>query len=71
MSNKTAMQELIEYLEKYKEVIGMTAVMTIDKAKSLLEMEKNQIILAMEQGYRDCNSMNDFNPQHYYNETFK
>lgn len=39
----TPMQELIEYLEKYKEVIGMTAVMIIDKAKSLLPAERKMV----------------------------
>ena len=39
----TAMQELIEYLEKYKDVIGGTSVMIIDKAKALLKKEREQI----------------------------
>ena len=42
------MQELIEYLEKYKEVIGMTAVMIIDKAKSLLPAERKMVEDEME-----------------------
>jgi hypothetical protein len=39
----TAMQELIEYLEKYKDVIGGTSVMIIDKSKALLQKEREQI----------------------------
>jgi len=46
----TAMQELIEYLEKYKDVIGGTSVMIIDKAKSLLQKEREQIEDAYCQG---------------------
>jgi len=85
MSNKTAMQELIEYLEKYKEVIGMTAVMTIDKAKSLLKQEKDQIHTAFNEGRISFSSeiggdeFNDdeddtpsfINAENYYNETYK
>lgn len=39
MEQQTAMQEMLEYLEKYKSVAGITAVMPIEKCKSLLKRE--------------------------------
>lgn len=68
MRKQTAMQELIEYLEKYKEVIGVTAVMTIDKATKLLELERKQI----EDAYiiPNSNIRNKEAAEKYYNATF-
>ena len=49
---KTAMTELIEYLEK---VYNVTEIIDWDEYKiELLEKEKEQIIEAFEVGYKSC-----------------
>lgn len=48
---KTAMQELIEYVTKYEELIGATATMVKDKATNLLEKEKEQMVKEYNDGY--------------------
>ena len=63
---KTAMQELIEYLEKVyyvKEIIDWD-----EYKKELLEKEKEQI----ENAYMDGNHIKDefYNPKEYYNQTY-
>lgn len=46
MKNNTAMEELIEYVTKYEEVLGVTAKIVKDKATELLEKEKRIIVEA-------------------------
>lgn len=68
---QTAMQELIEYVEKYIEVFGMTAVMLRDKAKSLLEKEKKQVIDAYLVGKEHGESLTEYTGNgDYFNNKF-
>ena len=46
MKNNTAMEELIEYVTKYEEVLGVTAKIVKEKATALLEKEKRIIVEA-------------------------
>ena len=62
---KTAMQELIEYLE----VRDRKFTYTYKKAIELLEKEKEQIIEAYDKGISD-HQWNDYNPEEYYNQTY-
>ena len=48
---KTAMQELIEYVESNEIVYNKDLIL---KSKELLEKEKEQIINAFEVGYKSC-----------------
>ena len=52
MKNNTAMEELIEYVTKYEEVLGVTAKIVKDKATELLEKEKRIIVEAFMNGQR-------------------
>lgn len=66
---KTAMQELIEWLNDYPTnvpTIHKSAV--ISKAESMLEKEKEQIADAWEDGVSMMNTIID--GEEYYNETF-
>jgi hypothetical protein len=63
---KTAMQELIEYLngDTYAGICDIR-----DRAEELLEKEKEQIIDSYNQGTLDGES-SEINYPNYYNETF-
>lgn len=79
----TALMELIEYLEKYKDVIGGTSVMIIDKCKALLPKERQDIEDAYNQGdedgYHFTGSVSDYESAgrgkqaaaNYFTQTFK
>lgn len=70
---KTSLQELIHYIENKSELDKETL---LNKAKSLLEKEKQDLIDAFSEGYKEC-ERDDLNlPQYsdfedYYNQTFK
>jgi hypothetical protein len=70
---KTAMEELIEYIEEWT-AKNKTTDGIWSKAKSLLSKEKQQIIDAWENGYQHGACVNEdkdkFHGVQYYNETF-
>jgi hypothetical protein len=65
---KTAMQELIEYVDSIWSNGGWEETIK-EKAKELLEKEKEHIIDAYNQGTLDGES-SQINYPNYYNETF-
>lgn len=73
---KTAMQELIEIVNKRKEEKGSLYGFTFTKKlqKELLEKEKQQIIDAFDSGRENgADAVNDYpniSSYEYYNETF-
>ena len=68
---KTAMQELIEYIELYQPKNKITDGIW-SKEKSLLEKEKEQIEKAVTYGNRqDYYDATEELGNHYYNQTFK
>lgn len=57
---KTAMEELIDYVIGYMEVLGMPAMMIKDKATNLLPKEREQIEEAYRNGkYHESNGTID------------
>lgn len=76
---KTAMQELIEYVQELYSKDDILEVI-VNKANRLLEKEKEQIMKAVKDSYEctynSCDSgcggniEIDFTPQEYYNETY-
>ncbi len=70
---KTSLQELTHYIENKSELDKETL---LNKAKSLLEKEKQDLIDSFSEGYKEC-ERDDLNlPQYsdfedYYNQTFK
>ncbi len=70
---KTAIEELIEYIEEWTPKNKITDGIW-SKAKSLLELEKQQIIDAWENSYRHGACVNEdkdkYHGSQYYNETF-
>ena len=66
---KTAMQELIEEMEYCYKDHNIFLKSTIEKAKKLLEKEKEQIIDAYNQGTLDGESSMLEYPN-YYNQTY-
>lgn len=68
--NKSAMQELIDFLEPELKMHDFLQLPAYEKAKDLLEKEKQQIIDAYHSGCSDWdNELSDGDK--YYNETFK
>jgi hypothetical protein len=65
---KTALQELIEYIEEWQPKNKFTEPIW-HKAKSLLEKEKQQIIEAYIAGYSNWDS--ELEEEKYYNDTFE
>lgn len=65
---KTSLQELIHYIEHKGELLGQKAL--LNKAKSLLEKEKQDLIDACQTGINKALDYS-FDPQDYYNQTFK
>jgi hypothetical protein len=65
---KTAMQELIEYLngDTYAGICDIR-----DRAEELLEKEERQIIDAFENGYDLSRSLVNFNGKKYFDEEFE
>lgn len=64
---KTSLQELIHYIEHKSELNKETL---LNKAKSLLEKEKQDLIDACQTGINKALDYS-FEPQDYYNKTFK
>lgn len=64
--NKTAMQELIEWMIEESQVIPVDAEETYNKAKELLAKEQKQIMDAVDYG---AERFGDISEQ-YYNETY-
>ena len=69
VKSKTAMQELIEYLDEYNEVFGMMGLSIRDRASILLEKEKLQILSGYDCGKEQV-STSQLCPIDYYNQTF-
>ena len=69
MKQKTAMMELIEWLNLngMKPDVGIPAIK--DKAQQLLEKEKEQIIEAFD--YASNSDDKEYADKYYYNETYK
>ena len=66
MAQKTAMQELIEYLDPIHSAIK-------DKAIKLLEMEKKQIEIAFSDGQKipiNSQTLPMYSREEYYNDTY-
>lgn len=64
---KTSLQELIHYIENKSELDKETL---LNKAKSLLEKEKQDLINACQTGINKALDYS-FEPQDYYNKTLK
>jgi len=58
----TAMQQLIEWVDKELKLLNYEHQVIIDKATELLEVEKQQIIRAFNQGYREGEG-EEYNPE--------
>jgi hypothetical protein len=65
---KTAMQELIDELERVRLMTNMNFVIRI--ATDLLEKEKEQIKKAFEFGVADAYNFIEDEAEQYYNETY-
>lgn len=66
---KTAMTELIGWIDKLP-AYGLSRADVRHKVTELLEKEKQIIIDAYNEGYRDCESNGGINAIGYYNNTF-
>jgi hypothetical protein len=68
---KTAMQQLIEFIDKQKNIKSVP-VQKIIKQRALyfLEVEKQQIGAALDYGWEDCYRDRVTNTDQYFNETF-
>ena len=66
---KTALQELIEWMEKDLENGKKTIGNILEKSNELLEKEKEQILRAFELGMHECLAY-DANSIKYYNQTY-
>lgn len=69
---KTAMQQLIEWVDKDLKLLGYEHQQIIDKATELLEVEKQQIRWAFNNGALENGPWNiEYeNAQKYYQKTF-
>ena len=63
---KTALQELVEYLDKYQEVTGVVGQLIKEKALSLKVKEKEDIVTA----YDQSKVRTFIDGEHYFNSTF-
>jgi len=66
---QTAVQWLIDELEKY-ELYSKISFTCLNEIEIALDMEKEQIIDAHNQGYADGYRDNGNRPIEYYNETY-
>ena len=66
---KTAMQELIEFIESTNNTPHVNLTI-MDKAKKLLEKEKEQIMNDFENGWLDCFNDKGTDKEEYYNQTY-
>jgi len=67
---KTPMQELIDFLEPELKMHDFSQLPAYEKAKELLEKEKQQIIDSNNAGYKACRRDLNQNAEDYYNETY-
>jgi hypothetical protein len=74
MENKTAMQELLEWVRKTLPMDLDTPRMIEDKIESLLPVEKDQIMYAYHDGQDNIDSdgclIDDISAEQYYSETY-
>jgi hypothetical protein len=76
MKNKTALQELMDWMIEQSQVIPVDPGDVYDKAEKLLAKEENQIkdaYVAGEENAMDCHSIpnfKDITADEYYNETY-
>ena len=71
MENKgTAMRQFIEWMIEESQVIPVQAEECYNKAKELLEIEKEQIKRAYEIGTGDAYNSIEAEAEAYYNETY-
>ena len=71
---KTAMQQLIDFLEPEIKMHDFLQLPAFEKAKELLEVEKQQIIEAVDTKgvlIDDDHNFNEITGIKYYNETFE
>jgi hypothetical protein len=66
---KTAMQELIEFIESTNNTPHVNLTI-MDKAKKLLEKEKEQIMMAYKDGRICIKPLGVMVEEQYYNETY-
>jgi hypothetical protein len=77
MANKTALQELMEWMNEASEIIPVEPYYVYRKAEELLAKEENQIkdaYVAGEENAMDCHSIpnfKDITADEYYNETYE
>jgi len=68
---KTAMQELIEFLDKDLKMHDFLQLPAYEKAKSLLEKERQQIETAYTEGYRqEFYDSSEETCKNYYDNTY-
>ena len=66
---KTAMQELIDYVDSIWSNEGWEETIK-EKAKELLEKEKEQIMYSYTNGSQDMALEDKYEPLDYYNQTY-
>lgn len=64
---KTAMQQLIDFLEPELKMHDFLQLPAYEKAKELLEVEKNQIRKAYNEGFEHASEIGS---EEYYNEKY-
>jgi transcription initiation factor TFIIIB Brf1 subunit/transcription initiation factor TFIIB len=67
---KTAMQELIDYVDSLWSNLGWEETIK-EKANKLLEKEKEQIIDAYCNGYQDGSTLELIQSDEYYNQIYE
>lgn len=70
---QTALQELIKHLERYEEVLGVTATFVKGKAQSLLPKERQDIIDGFDKGSEQIlgQRITNIYGEDYFTQTFK
>jgi len=68
---QTAMQQFIEWIIKESRVVPVQAEECYDKAKELLEIEREQIVRARQDGLDNGFSNGSWDSNLYYKETYE
>lgn len=68
---QTAIQQFIEWIIEESRVVPVQAEECYDKAKELLEIEREQIVRARQDGLDNGFSNGSWDSNLYYNETYK
>lgn len=68
---QTAMQQFIEWIIEESRVVPVQADECYDKAKELLEIEREQIVRARQDGLDNGFSNGSWDSNLYYKETYK